>query len=83
MNTWDLEVKGGHSSPGDTHELLMKYLCSNLAGFAKPVDIYCYRFVQDAHNKMTHLSETRSVSQQASEEGNQMTNQVSSEETQS
>ena len=37
---------------------------------------------KDAHNKMTHLSETRSVSQQASEEGNQMTNQVSSKETQ-
>ena len=30
---------------------------------------------------MTHLSETRSVSQQASEEGHQTTNQVSSEET--
>ncbi|XP_066880634.1 phosphatidylinositide phosphatase SAC2 isoform X3 [Kogia breviceps] len=53
-----------------------------LTGFAKPVDIYCHRFVQDAQNKMTPLSETRSVSQQASEEGNQMTNQVSNEETQ-
>uniref|UniRef100_A0A8C0TUV7 Inositol polyphosphate-5-phosphatase F n=2 Tax=Canis lupus familiaris TaxID=9615 RepID=A0A8C0TUV7_CANLF len=54
-----------------------------LTGFAKPVDIYCHRFVQDAQNKMTQLSETGSVSQQASEEGNQMTHQVSNEETQS
>ncbi|XP_006160981.1 phosphatidylinositide phosphatase SAC2-like, partial [Tupaia chinensis] len=54
-----------------------------LTGFAKPVDIYCHKFVQDAQNKMTQLSETRSVSQQASEEGNQMTNQVANEETQS
>lgn len=54
-----------------------------LTGFTKPVDIYCHRFVQDAQNKTTKLSETRSVSQQASEEGNQMTNQVSNEETQS
>ncbi|XP_068404766.1 phosphatidylinositide phosphatase SAC2 isoform X2 [Eschrichtius robustus] len=53
-----------------------------LTGFAKPVDIYCHRFVQDAQNKMTQLLETRSVSQQASEEGNQMTNQVSNEEAQ-
>uniref|UniRef100_A0A8C0I1C7 Inositol polyphosphate-5-phosphatase F n=1 Tax=Balaenoptera musculus TaxID=9771 RepID=A0A8C0I1C7_BALMU len=52
-----------------------------LTGFAKPVDIYCHRFVQDAQNKMTQLLETRSVSQ-ASEEGNQMTNQVSNEEAQ-
>lgn len=54
-----------------------------LTGFAKPVDIYCHRFVQDAQNKMTELSETKSVSQQASEEGNQMTNLISNEETQS
>uniref|UniRef100_A0A8C8ZG40 Inositol polyphosphate-5-phosphatase F n=1 Tax=Prolemur simus TaxID=1328070 RepID=A0A8C8ZG40_PROSS len=54
-----------------------------VTSFAKPVDIYCHRFVQDAQNKMTQLSESRSVSQQASEEGNQMTNQVSNEETQS
>ncbi|KAL2769197.1 phosphatidylinositide phosphatase SAC2 isoform 2 [Daubentonia madagascariensis] len=54
-----------------------------LTSFAKPVDIYCHRFVQDAQNKMTQLSETGSLSQQASEEGNQMTNQVSNEETQS
>ncbi|XP_045411247.1 phosphatidylinositide phosphatase SAC2-like [Lemur catta] len=54
-----------------------------LTSFAKPVDIYCHRFVQDAQNKMTQLSESRSVSQQASEEGNQVTNQVSNEETQS
>uniref|UniRef100_A0A8C2UVN5 Inositol polyphosphate-5-phosphatase F n=1 Tax=Chinchilla lanigera TaxID=34839 RepID=A0A8C2UVN5_CHILA len=53
------------------------------AGFAKPMDIYCHRFVQDAQNKMTELSQARSVSQQASEERNQMTNQVSNEETQS
>ncbi|XP_023367402.1 phosphatidylinositide phosphatase SAC2 isoform X4 [Otolemur garnettii] len=51
--------------------------------FAKPVDIYCHRFVQDAQNKMSQLSETRSVCQQESEEGNQTTNQVSSEATQS
>ncbi|EPY74703.1 phosphatidylinositide phosphatase SAC2 [Camelus ferus] len=54
-----------------------------LTGFAKPVDIYCHRFVQDAQNKMTQLTETRSAPQQASKEGNQMTNQVSNEETQS
>ncbi|XP_072815038.1 phosphatidylinositide phosphatase SAC2-like [Vicugna pacos] len=54
-----------------------------LTGFAKPVDIYCHRFVQDAQNKMTQLTETRPAPQQASEEGNQMTNQVSNEETQS
>lgn len=48
------------------------------------MDIYFgHRFVQDAQNKMTQPSETSPVSQQASEEGNQMTNQVSSEETQS
>nr|XP_044636669.1 phosphatidylinositide phosphatase SAC2 [Equus asinus] len=56
---------------------------SSVTGFAKPVDIYCHRFVQDAQNKITQLSETRSLSQQASEEGNRMTNQVSNEETQS
>lgn len=54
-----------------------------VTGFAKPVDIYCHRFVQDAHNKMAQLPETRCVSQQASEEGNQTTSQVSNEETQS
>lgn len=52
-----------------------------LTGFAKPVDIYCHRFVRDAQNKMTRPSEVGSVSQQASEEGNQVTNQVSNEET--
>uniref|UniRef100_A0ABI7X0H4 Inositol polyphosphate-5-phosphatase F n=1 Tax=Felis catus TaxID=9685 RepID=A0ABI7X0H4_FELCA len=52
-----------------------------LTGFAKPVDIYCHRFVRDAQNKMTRPSEAGSVSQQASEEGNQVTNQVSNEET--
>ncbi|XP_023564752.1 phosphatidylinositide phosphatase SAC2 isoform X3 [Octodon degus] len=52
-------------------------------GFTKPMDIYCHRFVQDAQNKMTELLEASSVSQQASEEGNQMTSQVSNEETQS
>ncbi|KAI2557454.1 inositol polyphosphate-5-phosphatase F [Homo sapiens] len=57
-------------SAGDVHIL---------TGFAKPMDIYCHRFVQDAQNKVTHLSETRSVSQQASQERNQMTNQVSNE----
>ncbi|XP_066210850.1 phosphatidylinositide phosphatase SAC2 isoform X2 [Saccopteryx leptura] len=54
-----------------------------LTGFAKPVDIYCHRFVQDAQNKMTQLSDTRSVSKEASVEGNQTTSQVSNEETQS
>ncbi|XP_025773848.1 phosphatidylinositide phosphatase SAC2 [Puma concolor] len=52
-----------------------------LTGFAKPVDIYCHRFVRDAQNKMTRPSEAGSVSQQASEEGNQVTNQLSNEET--
>ncbi|XP_066094716.1 phosphatidylinositide phosphatase SAC2 isoform X2 [Saccopteryx bilineata] len=54
-----------------------------LTGFAKPVDIYCHRFVQDAQNKMTQLSDTRSVSKEASVEGNQTTSQVSNEEIQS
>ncbi|XP_045883960.1 phosphatidylinositide phosphatase SAC2 isoform X6 [Meles meles] len=53
-----------------------------LTGFAKPVDVYCHRFVQDAQNKMTQLSEPGSVSQQVSEEGNQMTSHISTEETQ-
>ncbi|XP_069844255.1 phosphatidylinositide phosphatase SAC2 isoform X3 [Dipodomys merriami] len=53
-----------------------------LAGFVKPMDIYCHRFVQDAQNKMMELSESSSVSQRAREEGNQMTNQVSKEESQ-
>nr|XP_003421910.1 phosphatidylinositide phosphatase SAC2 [Loxodonta africana] len=53
-----------------------------LTGFAKPVDIYCHRFVQDAQNKMTQPSDTKSVCQQATEEGNQVTSQVSNEETQ-
>ncbi|KAM4852168.1 phosphatidylinositide phosphatase SAC2 isoform 2-T2 [Thomomys bottae] len=52
-----------------------------LAGFAKPIDVYCHRFVQDAHNKTMELPESSSVSQQAREEGNQMTNQVSNEES--
>lgn len=52
-----------------------------LTGFPKPVDIYCHRFVQDAQNKMTQLAETRLLSQQAGEEGNQTTSQVSNEET--
>ncbi|XP_054546535.1 phosphatidylinositide phosphatase SAC2 isoform X4 [Talpa occidentalis] len=76
------------SRPEKGHESLLKKSPSVdsihvLTGFAKPVDIYCHRFVQDAQNKMTQLSETRCVSQQASEEGNQMTRQVSNEETQS
>lgn len=52
-----------------------------LTGFAKPVDVYCHRFVQDAQGKMSELSETRSVSH-SSEEGNQKTNPVSNEENQ-
>lgn len=52
-----------------------------LTGFAKPVDVYCHRFVQDAQDKMSELSETRSVSHN-SEEGNQKTNPVSNEENQ-
>ncbi|XP_052053337.1 phosphatidylinositide phosphatase SAC2 isoform X3 [Apodemus sylvaticus] len=53
-----------------------------LTGFAKPMDVYCQRFVQDAQNKMNELSEIRSVSQN-SEEGNHKTNRVSNEKTQS
>ena len=53
-----------------------------LPGFAKPVDICCHRFVQDAQNKMTKLSETSSVPQQDRKKGNQMANQVSHEEIQ-
>ncbi|XP_057591291.1 phosphatidylinositide phosphatase SAC2 isoform X2 [Hippopotamus amphibius kiboko] len=75
------------SGLGKGHESSLKKSPSadnihTLTGFAKPVDIYCNRFVQDAQNKVTQLSEVRSVSQQASEEGSQMTNQVSNEETQ-
>uniref|UniRef100_A0A9L0TGG9 Inositol polyphosphate-5-phosphatase F n=1 Tax=Equus caballus TaxID=9796 RepID=A0A9L0TGG9_HORSE len=83
------EVTVAHGSGlGKGHESPLKKSPSAdnihiLTGFAKPVDIYCHRFVQDAQNKMTQLSETRSLSQQASEEGNRMTNQVSNEETQS
>lgn len=51
-------------------------------GFAKPMDVYCQRFVQDAQNKMNELSEIRSVPQK-SEEGSHKTNHVSNEETQS
>ena len=82
------EVTIAHDSGlGKGHESSLKKSPSadnihTLTGFAKPVDIYCHRFVQDAQNKMTQPSETSSLSQQASEEGNQMTNQVSSEETQ-
>ncbi|XP_069423412.1 phosphatidylinositide phosphatase SAC2 isoform X2 [Ovis canadensis] len=82
------EVTIAHDSGlGKGHESSLKKSPSadninTLTGFAKPVDIYCHRFVQDAQNKMTQPSETSPVSQQASEEGNQMTNQVSSEETQ-
>ncbi|XP_028625179.1 phosphatidylinositide phosphatase SAC2 isoform X3 [Grammomys surdaster] len=53
-----------------------------LTGFAKPMDVYCQRFVQDAQNKMNELSEIRSVSQN-SEEGNHKPTCVSNEETQS
>ncbi|XP_053439879.1 phosphatidylinositide phosphatase SAC2 isoform X2 [Nycticebus coucang] len=80
-------------APGSRHRkdqenlLMMKSPSADniriLTSFVKPVDIYCHRFVQDAQNKMTQLSETRSVSQQDSEEGNQTSNQVSNEATQS
>uniref|UniRef100_A0A8C3X514 Inositol polyphosphate-5-phosphatase F n=1 Tax=Catagonus wagneri TaxID=51154 RepID=A0A8C3X514_9CETA len=82
------EVPTDHGSGlGKGHESSLKKSPSadnihTSTGFAKPVDVYCHRFIQDAQNKVTQLSETRSVSQQASEEGNQMTNQVSNEETQ-
>ncbi|XP_034519250.1 phosphatidylinositide phosphatase SAC2 isoform X2 [Ailuropoda melanoleuca] len=81
------ETAAHGSGSGKGHESPLKKRPSAdniyiLTGFAKPVDIYCHRFVQDAQNKMTPLSETESVSQQAGEEGNQMTNQVSNEETQ-
>uniref|UniRef100_A0A673SYT2 Inositol polyphosphate-5-phosphatase F n=1 Tax=Suricata suricatta TaxID=37032 RepID=A0A673SYT2_SURSU len=54
-----------------------------LTGFAKPVDSYCRRFVQDAQTKMTRPSEMGSGSQQASEEGNPAASRVSDEETHS
>uniref|UniRef100_A0A452T8C0 Inositol polyphosphate-5-phosphatase F n=1 Tax=Ursus maritimus TaxID=29073 RepID=A0A452T8C0_URSMA len=81
------ETAAHGSGSGKGHESPLKKSPSAdniyiLTGFAKPVDIYCHRFVQDAQNKMTQLSETVCVSQQAGEEGNQMTNQVSNEETQ-
>nr|XP_035979702.1 phosphatidylinositide phosphatase SAC2 isoform X5 [Halichoerus grypus] len=82
------EIVAHGSGSGKGHESPLKKSPSAdniyiLTSFAKPVDIYCHRFVQDAQNKMTQLSETGSVCQQASEEGNQMANQASSEETQS
>lgn len=82
------EVPTAHGSGlGKGHESSLKKSPSadnihTLTGFAKPVDVYCHRFVQDAQNKVTQLSETRSLCQEASEEGNQMTSQVSNEETQ-
>nr|XP_025736811.1 phosphatidylinositide phosphatase SAC2 isoform X2 [Callorhinus ursinus] len=80
------EIVAHGSASGKGHESPMKKSPSAdniyiLTGFAKPMDIYCHRFVQDAQNKMTQLSKTGSVCQQASE-GNQMANQASSEETQ-
>lgn len=52
-----------------------------LTGFAKPMDVYCQRFVQDAQNKMNELSEIRSASQN-SEDGYHKMNCVSNEKTQ-
>lgn len=81
------EATVGHGSgPGKGQESLLKKTPSAdnirvLTGFAKPVDVYCHRFVQDAQDKMTELPETRPVSQK-SEEGNQKTNPVSNEENQ-
>ncbi|XP_051679649.2 phosphatidylinositide phosphatase SAC2 isoform X2 [Oryctolagus cuniculus] len=46
------------------------------------VDVYCHRFVQDARSKAAPLSEASPTRQQASEEGNPVTDQVSKEETQ-
>lgn len=51
-----------------------------LAGGAKPMEIYCHRFVHDAQHKMTRQSESRSVSQQVGED--RVTNQVAHEEIQ-
>ncbi|XP_029416599.1 phosphatidylinositide phosphatase SAC2 isoform X4 [Nannospalax galili] len=82
------EITAGHGSGlGKGQESPMKKSPSAdniriLTGFAKPMDVYCHRFVQDAQNKITELSESRSVSQ-TSKEGNQKTNQVSNDETQS
>ncbi|KAM9618081.1 phosphatidylinositide phosphatase SAC2 isoform 3-T3 [Trichechus inunguis] len=82
------EVTATHGSGlGKGHESPLKKSPSAdhiqiLTGFAKPVDIYCHTFVRDAQNKMTQPSETRSLSQQGTEEGNQVTSQVSNEETQ-
>ncbi|XP_060027161.1 phosphatidylinositide phosphatase SAC2 isoform X3 [Erinaceus europaeus] len=54
---------------------------SVLTGFAKPVDVYCHRFVQDAQNKMTQqLSGAKSVSQQENER-NQVSDAASGQET--
>ncbi|XP_051837508.1 phosphatidylinositide phosphatase SAC2 isoform X2 [Antechinus flavipes] len=41
---------------------------SVLIDFAKPMDAYCHRFVQDAQNKVTQPLETEASSQQAAEE---------------
>ncbi|XP_036591169.1 phosphatidylinositide phosphatase SAC2 isoform X2 [Trichosurus vulpecula] len=46
---------------------------SVLIDFAKPVDAYCHRFVQDAQSKVTQPLEIESASQQATEEGCQST----------
>ncbi|XP_055464783.1 phosphatidylinositide phosphatase SAC2 isoform X1 [Psammomys obesus] len=80
------EATVGHGSGlGNSQESPLKKSPSadnirGLTGFAKPVDIYCQRFVQDAQ-KMIELSETRPVSQNSEE--NQKTNHVSNEETHS
>ncbi|XP_020843885.1 phosphatidylinositide phosphatase SAC2 isoform X2 [Phascolarctos cinereus] len=44
-----------------------------LIDFAKPIDAYCHRFVQDAQSKVTQPLEVESASQQATEEGYQST----------
>ncbi|XP_043839706.1 phosphatidylinositide phosphatase SAC2 isoform X2 [Dromiciops gliroides] len=46
---------------------------SVLIDFAKPIDAYCHRFVQDAQSKVTQPLDTESASQQATEEGYQPT----------
>lgn len=52
-----------------------------LAGFAKPVDVYCHQFVQDAQSKATQLSGTSLAGLRAAEGGRQAVQRVSGEET--
>ncbi|XP_058527552.1 phosphatidylinositide phosphatase SAC2 [Ochotona princeps] len=50
-----------------------------LAGFAKPADVYCHRFVQDAQSKATQPSGTSLAGLRATEGGRQAVQRASGE----